>query len=458
MKSYRDFLDSKRQYTQAAGFSATFMPSFLFDFQSILVEWALRRGRSAIFADCGLGKTPMQLVWAENIVRHTGKPVLIVTPIAVGSQTLREAEKFDIECVRSRHGESVQGARIVVTNYEQLHKFDSSVFSGVVCDESSILKNFDGMTKKTVTEFLRTRPYRLLCTATSAPNDYIELGTSSEALGELGYQDMLTRFFKNDQNSNHPNRNFAGANGWRFRGHAEERFWPWVSSWARAVRKPSDLGCEDGAFVLPPLHVNHHTVEARTRPDGYLFSVPASGLREEREIGRRTVRERCERAAEIVSNRHSAISWCHTNIEGDLLQALIPSSVQIAGKDPEEKREEAFLAFTRGDVRVIVTKPKIGGFGLNWQHCARQTFFPTHSYEQFYQSIRRSWRFGQKNPVQIDIVTTTGQKKILENMTRKAAQAEVMFDRIAKAVNFGSGISRTEKDNHSNIEVPLWLQ
>jgi len=456
-QSYTTFLKSKAQAGTDHGFSPLWRQDSLFDFQQALVEWSLKKGRAAIFADCGLGKTPIQLVWAENVVRKTNGRVLILTPLAVGAQTIREGEKFGVECKRSHEGELP--SKIVITNYERLHYFNTSDFQGVVCDESSILKNFDGATKAAVTEFMRTVPYRLLCTATAAPNDFIELGTSSEALGELGYMDMLSKFFKNSQNSNHPIKNgrFATGEKWRFRGHAEIIFWRWICSWARAMRNPSDLGFDDGAFVLPPLTINQHTITARTIRDGYMFNLPAVGLKEQREERRRTINERCEKVAELVSDTGKpAVCWCHLNDEGDLLEHLIPDAVQVAGKDSDERKEKCLLDFQAGHIRVLVTKAKIAGFGLNWQHCAHQTCFPSHSFEQWYQSTRRSWRFGQKNPVVVDVVTSEGEIDVLKNMTRKQHQADIMFERLVALMD--QGITIAQKDNLTQKEqIPSWL-
>lgn len=258
--SYREFLAGKSQYGKPSGFAPLWMPDCLKGFQASLDDWAIRQGRCALFAGTGLGKTLMQLVWAANVVRHANRPVLIMTPLAVGRQTVREAERFGIEAVRSADGTFPSGARIVVTNYEKLHKFDPGRFAGAVCDESSILKNFAGKRRTAITEFLRTLPYRLLCTATAAPNDYTELGTSSEAVGDLGHMDMLTKYFKNDQNTNQGQRLYLKESRWRFKGHAELPFWRWVCSWARACRKPSDLGFPDEDYALPPLIEREHVV------------------------------------------------------------------------------------------------------------------------------------------------------------------------------------------------------
>jgi hypothetical protein len=464
MSDYAEFLDSKTQLGNDGGFDPVYMPDFLFDFQKLLVEWAVRKGRGALFEDCGLGKTPQQLVWAENVVRHTNKPVLCLTPLAVSHQTLAEAHKFDIEAHRSNAGEVHAG--INVANYERLHYFNPDDFGGVVLDESSILKSFDGATRKAITEFMRKVPYRLPCTATAAPNDYIELGTTSEALGELGYMDMLTRFFKNDQGNaiktvtfRQGNRNFAqldDAAKWRFKGHAEIPFWRWVTSWARAIRKPSDLGFDDARFVLPPLVEREHLIEAQKARNGMLFNLPAVGLKEQREERRATITERCESVAKLVDTKAPALVWCHLNDEGDLLERLIPDAQQVSGKDSDEAKEEKFLAFSRGELRVLITKPKIGALGLNFQHCSHVTFFPSHSFEQYYQGVRRCWRFGQTKPVRVDIVTTEGERDVLKNLQRKALAADRMFSSLVEHMNESVRVERGVRFTKRE-EVPAWL-
>jgi hypothetical protein len=435
------------------------LPESLFDFQRSLVEWATRRGRAAIFADCGLGKTLMQLVWAENVVRHANRPVLVLTPLAVAAQTVREGEKFGVECVRTGDGRFPTGARVVVANYERLHHLDPADFAGVVCDESSCLKNFDGRRRRATTEFLRTVPFRLLCTATAAPNDHVELGTSSEAIGDLGHQDMLARFFRHDDNTLflHGSKNGAfHANRWRFKAHAEMSFWRWVCSWARACRKPSDMGFDDGRFVLPELVTREHEVRAARPMPGRLFDVSAVTLAEQREEQRRTVAERCEKVAELVGHGDPAVCWVHLNDEGDLLARLVGGAAQVTGSDPDERKEELFAAFAAGQVRALVTKPRIGGFGLNWQHCAHMTFFPTHSFEQFYQGVRRCWRFGQTRPVVADVVTTEGAAGVMASLRRKAVAADEMFARLVglmgRAMAAGGG-----KTFANELEVPPWL-
>lgn len=769
--TYEKFIESKSQIGGMSGFAPLWMPDFLFDFQKSLVEWAIRKGKAAIFADCGLGKTPMQLVWAQNIVEKMCKPVLILTPLSVAPQTVREASKFGIECKQSRDGKVA--APITVTNYQQLHKFDSNDFSGVVCDEcfapntlvecvengmvfkkyistikpneiiinasgrdrvierhrreidraikievggkhisasenhpfftqrgwvasieltpgdyvmetpeamrlvscgvcsevpgivgyevlrdilfsemenapagdcgessqsrscqtqgrvevemvcggqpsggkgagaysqfepndtprsasksqpdiasdevqtfrawrkwdrddeaaavalggltrrmgsgvclvtwpktcglsdllqngfgtrreenlhrggwqlpsfekgngcqenshagfvrvdgievlepghpeleqwrdasgviyfydlkaarhpsysvngllvhnSSILKNFDGVLKSAITEFMRRLPYRSLWTATAAPNDYIELGTSSEALGDLGFMDMLNRFFKKAESTTSRSDEFRSG-VYRFRGHAQHDFWRWVCSWARAVRQPSDLGFSNERYVLPELRTIEHVVRAVTPRDGWLIDLPAITLEEQRSERRRTIKERCEMAASLIANTGKpAVAWCHLNDEGKLLERLIPGAVEVEGNDSDEFKEETFEAFSAGEIRVMVSKPVIAAFGLNWQHCAHETFFPSHSFEQWYQSVRRCWRFGQKNPVTVDIIASEGEAGVLSNLNRKALAAETMFARLVELINNELRIEQINRCTKPE-EIPSWL-
>ena len=451
--SYSDFLAAKAHAGADQGFEPTFMPDGAFDFQQAMIEYAVRKGRAALFEDCGLGKTLQFLSWAQNVVEHTNKPVLVMTPLAVATQTIREAEKFGIEAERSS-GKYTK--KLVVTNYEKLEHFDPNDFSGVVCDESSILKNFDGARKSQVTEFMRRVPYRLLATATAAPNDYIELGTSSEALGDMGFMDMLNRFFKNDLNNSATRRHYGEAPKWRFKGHAELPFWQWVCSWSRALRKPSDLGFDDGAFRLPSLIETTHLVEAEKLAQGMLFALPATTLPEQREEKKRTVKERCEKVAQLVDHGKPALVWAQLNEETDLLDRLIPGAVQIAGRHSDEAKEERFLDFISGKTRVLVTKPKIGALGLNFQHCAHVTYFPSHSYEQYYQAVRRCWRFGQQSEVRVDIVHTEGEAKVIENQNRKAIQAQRMFANLVAEMNNAIG-HRSDRSHNKTMEIPQWL-
>ena len=458
---YARFIERKTQLADGDGFAPKTLPSFLFDFQGALVDWALRRGRAGIFADCGLGKTPMQLVWADAVVRHTNRPVLVLTPLAVSSQTIREGDKFGMRVARASGPTTEPG--IYVCNYQRLHHLSPSDFAGVVCDESSILKSFDGTTRAAVTRFMRTHRYRLLCTATAAPNDYVELGTSSEALGHVGFLDMLNRFFTNNRNNSAVQRAWAtsggGAPQWRFRGHAEKPFWRWVCSWARSVRKPSDLGpFDDSRFVLPGLEEHEHVVAAEKPRDGFLFSIPAIGLQEEREERRRTLEERCATAAALVAKTKApAVVWCHLNDEGDTCERMIPDAVQVSGKDEDEEKEAKFDAFASGQARVLVTKPVIGAWGLNWQHCAHMTAFSSHSFEQYYQSVRRFWRFGQTRTVRVDHVLSDGEQRVIANLRRKSEQAERMSASLVEHMQDALGIKRLTREATKEEELPAWL-
>jgi hypothetical protein len=452
VEAYADFVRNKSQLDGRYGFKPTFHHPKAKDFQSSLVEFAVEQGMAALFEDCGLGKSLQEMIWAENVIRHTNKPVLLLSPLMVSMQMVEEAEKFDFDAERSRDGTMKPGARIVLTNYEQLHKFDPVDFAGVVCDESSCIKNFEGSRKAEITEFMRMVKYRLLCSATPSPNDYIELGTSSEALGQLGYMDMLGMFFKNDEDSLHPM--FMGSK-WRFKHHAEQDFWRWVCSWARAIRKPSDIGFSDDGYVLPELIEQEHVLESPPRP-GMMFSVPAKGLAEEREERRATIIARCEKAAELLSTSDCGVAWCQLNAEADALVAAIDGAEQIKGSDSDERKEELLIAFKSGQLGKLVTKYKITSLGLNWQHCSHMTDFPDHSFEQYYQSVRRLWRFGQKNAVRVDSVTTEGLAGVVKNRKRKSAAADEMFKVMIEQMNDALGLKRFH-EHTSEQEIPKWL-
>jgi len=772
---YDEFLKSKSQISGNYGFNPIFMPDYLYDFQKALTEWAVKKGKAAIFADCGLGKTPMQLVWAQNILEKTNKPVLIITPLAVSPQTIREGEKFNIECSRSKDGNIKK--TINITNYERLHYFNPDDFSGVVCDEcfppdtpidvfsidnskatkyikeiqrgdkiynakgidnvqktykrridravqisyrgqrvtcsenhpfftlhgwrsaqdlqpgdylmatetamrlvreniqpeiysiknesvlrdillsemedeyartsgqssykgstcadweekkcmvqeresdchkgiradksiesdeqpgdpeesfidvtgdksqtfrawgewnrtditranndgciireldcgicyiigetktrfsnmlqsrlresrlknsdrvrrikasfnerkrqeerqyagffrvesveileqgnpelekyrdadgfiyfydikaeqhpsfsvngalvhnSSILKNFSGIRRKQITDFLIKIKYRLLCTATASPNDYVELGTSSEALGELGNMDMLSMFFKTSDNAMQINQrygDFWNRNKWRFKAHSENHFWQWVCSWARALRKPSDIGFQDRDFILPPLIIKDTICEHNKTLPGEIFVKIAVTLAEQREERKITIEQRCNAVLDKVGKHDVSLIWCQMNGEGNILEKLIPESAQISGADSDDKKEELFLAFQSGQLKRLITKPKIGSFGLNFQHCSHMTFFPSHSFEQYYQGIRRCWRFGQKKPVEVDIITTTGELSVMQNLEKKSKQADKMFTKLTKYINDEVYINRTKKKT-KKMEIPKWV-
>jgi hypothetical protein len=394
-QSYAEFIRRKSQLGGEGGFAPLWLPDWLKPFQRHLADWSIRKGRSMIAADCGMGKGPLSLVFAENVVRRTNKPALILCPLAVSHQFVREAEKFGIEAYRSSDGKP--RPNITVTNYERLDRFDPDDYSGVVCDEASCIKHWTGHRQKAVTRFLSKMPYRLLCTATPCPNDYVEMGTLSEALGELTYTEMLGVFFR--QISDDEKKRLATADDiihskrlswrviqsfgqWALRAHAFGPFWKWVASWARACRKPSDLGpYDDGEFTLPPLNRRDHTVTPRTAPPGFLFTIPAFGLNQERAERRRTLDERSELAAELTKDADSAVVWCHLNPEGDRLEKEIKGAVQVKGSQHMDEKEELIFAFLSGQARVLVTKPKIAGLGLNLQHCAHVVTFVDHCYD-----------------------------------------------------------------------------
>jgi len=451
---YEEFIRSKSQWNSRCGVDPGELPGWLYDFQAYLVEWALSQGRAAIFADCGMGKTAMQLAWAQRIIEVTNKPVLIVTPIAVGAQTIQEAERFGITAKRSRDG-SCSGERCVwVTNYEQLHKLEPSIFSGVVCDESSAIKDFKSERKAVVVEFMRTVQYRLLCTATAAPNDFWELGTSSEALGLLGFRDMITKFFKQETSKDHHG---WGRTKYRFRGHAEQPFWSWVCSWARSIQNPEDVGFDGSRFVLPQLIEVEHVVNSARLRDGFLFSLPARDMQEEREERRRTMPERCEMAASLVHQHEGAsVLWCELNDEGDMLEKLVADSVQVKGSTSDDEKEEALIGFSNGEIKRLIIKPKIGAWGLNWQHCHNVTMFPSHSFEQYYQAVRRCYRFGQTKDVTVNIIASEGERGVVKNLHRKQEQSKKMFRELCKHMNDAMHIV-TQDYFPEKEKLPTWL-
>lgn len=444
LNNYEQFLKQKNPRRKLLGFEPLWIPDFLFGFQKVLDEWAIKQGRCAIFADCGMGKTPMQLVWAENIIRKTGKKALIVTPLAVASQTIREAEKFGIQAKRSRDGQASRG--ITVTNYHKLHHFQPKDFACVVLDESSILKNFEGKYRKHISDFMAQVEYRLLCTATPAPNDFMELGTSSEALGFMSRNSMLGMFFTNDGEA---------TQQWRLKGHAKKRFWQWVASWARAIRKPSDLGFDDGKFQLPPLEMVLHKVKSKVY-DGF-FPRLATTLAQQRQEKKRSTEDRCQRVAEVLPQDCPCLVWCQHNRESSYLADLIPEAVEVTGSDPDEVKEERLNAFALGQIRVLVSKPSIACFGLNYQHCADVSYFPSHSHEQFYQAVRRCWRFGQEKKVICNLVYSEAEAKVLSNMLRKEQASEELYRGIVRHMSEYQQEKKQELSENGQIEVPSWL-
>ena len=421
--NYEEFLKTKSHTIGEFGFEPNFIPDIAFDFQKHIIEKAIKKGRMAIFADTGLGKTLIQLSLAQNIVNHTNQNVLILTPLAVAFQFLIEAEKMGIDDIEySKDGKHTK--KIIVCNYERLHLFDSNDFAGVVLDESSILKNFNGKIKNNITNFVKKLKYRFFSTATPAPNDYIEFGTSSEALGYLPYMDMLERFFANNENNIRPQE--IGTK-WYLKPHAKDDFFSWLNQWSLSVKKPSDLGFDDSKYILPELITNHHFVKNPKNwvinGQAMLFNGIAKTMSEVREEQKGSVIQRCEKAVELADKKTS-VYWCNFNDEGDLIDELDHDAVQIKGSMPIDKKEDILMSFAKGEIKRIITKPKITSFGLNWQHCNHTVYFPTWSYEQYYQSIRRFWRFGQKRDVTVDLVLSDGQKRVLDSLNYKMEKAK----------------------------------
>ena len=440
-RDYESFLLAKRKTVEPVGFEADELNPMLFEWQEKIVRWALRRGRAALFEDCGLGKTPQQLEWAHQVCVHTGGNVLILTPLAVAGQTIREAEKFGIVAHHSRDGIGDLSG-IVVTNYERLHYFNSEDFTGIVLDESSILKAFDGKTRKLLTNFAEPIKYRLACTATPAPNDLIELTNHSEFLDIMSGKEIIALYFRQDGNTTH---------SWRLKGHAVDDFWNWMASWTVAVRRPSDIGYEDGDFILPPLNVENFTVDGHVL-DGELFQLEAHGLLERRRARAKSLDERVRLAAEIANDiDDSVLIWCDLNKESEALTKAIDGAVEVRGSHSAEYKEEKLKGFTEGTVRKMVSKPSIAGWGMNWQHCSNVIFVGlSDSYEQYYQAVRRCWRYGQIRPVNVYIITAKTEGAVLANIKRKEKQSNEMFEGILehmkKHMDIGSATERVTMD------------
>lgn len=460
-QSYLQMIESKKHTSQNFGIDPVFMVDSMFDFQKHIAEYAIKKGRCAVFLDTGLGKTLIELTIAKNYVMHTNKPVLIITPLAVAFQFIKEAEKFGVDDIQySKNGKYT--SKIVVCNYERLDHFDSNDFDCVILDESSILKNFDGATKWQITSFMKKIKYRYLATATPSPNDYIELGTSSEALGYFGYMDMLSKFFKNNQNNVAKLSQISKARQgeeYYLKPHAENDFWQWVSSWSISARKPSDLGFADERYILPELH-EIQTVIRNENPltiDGQmaLFALPAVGFKEIKQEAKVTIQQRCEMAVDKASKHETSVYWCNLNDEADTLLSLDQNAVEVRGNMDIDKKEDILLNFADGNIKKLVTKTSITAFGLNWQHCNHTTYFPTYSYEQYYQAVRRFWRFGQKNPVYVDLILSDGQDKIMESLLVKKDKAINMFEKLAAQTNKDFTIK--QKEFNKSVQLPKFI-
>lgn len=459
---YEKFCESKSRRASPVGIqSVPELGSHLFPMQRDLVKVALMRGRCALFADTGLGKTAMQLEWARVVQQHTQGTVLVLAPLAVAAQTSKEGRKFGVTVVKVDDGSEINEPGIYVTNYDKLHRFDEVQFDGVVLDESSIIKSHTGATRTLLIERFAATPFKLACTATPAPNDWTELGNHSQFLGVRTREEMLAEFFVHDGGS---------TQDWRIKGHAVEPFWRWVATWALVVSRPSDLGYEDGDFRLPDLVSKEETVQldaSFAKSAGFLFLDDVVTLDEQRKMRRASLDERVKRVAQVVMSEPDEpwVVWCDMNDEADAIEKAIPGAVQVAGSDTPADKESRMTDFSEGRLRVLVSKSSICGFGMNWQHCARTIFAgPTHSFEQFYQAIRRFWRFGQKRPVHVHMVATDADRAVLDNLRRKerdaaelARNGSAYVRELTKSAVQGVRADQTEYAPTKKMVIPSWL-
>lgn len=458
--NYQEFINKKRLIDQSTGLRV--IPELnekLKPHQHDIVTWALRRGRAAVFAGTGLGKTFIQLEWAKHVSEFTGKPVLILAPLAVAAQTVREGAKFGIKVTHAQDQSQITDG-VNVTNYDRLEKFGVSVFGGVVLDESSILKAHDGKTRSYIIEVFQQVQFRLACTATPAPNDYMELGNHSEFLGVMTQEEMLAMFFIHDGGE---------TQKWRLKGHAESEFWKWMCSWAVMLRKPSDLGYPNDGYDLPPLKLHQITVDVDhdRALDGHLFVMEAATLQERLQERRHTIEERCKAAAEIIMQKPNEpwLVWCNLNDEAEMI-AYIVGGVNVQGSDKPSVKEQNLMRFTDGDIRVLVSKPSIAGFGMNWQHCANMVFVGLNdSYEQLFQALRRCWRFGQTKEVNAWLIAAETEGRVVSNLKRKEADAERMAEMmvshmqdITVASLRGSERVKTDYIASNEMFIPNWLE
>jgi len=458
--NYHDFLKTKEIKSDSVGFEPTSNNPALFDWQSDIVRWALMKGRSAIFADCGLGKTAMQLQWAAQVSAHTGKPVLICAPLAVAVQTQREGIKFSVPVTVCRKQCDVQPG-VNITNYEMLSHFEADRFSGVVLDESSILKDATSSTRKMLAEMFRDTPFKLCCTATPSPNDYMELGTHSDFLGIMTQPEMLSTFFCHDG---------GNTSKWRLKGHAETKFFEWVASWACCITNPADLGYDGSAFILPELNI----VEIVTKSDNIeddsgqmlLFAETVKTLNERRAARRNSMGDRVRAAADIAnSTKEQVLVWCDLNAESEALTGAINGAVEVRGSQTPEYKEKAMNGFTDGTNRVLVSKPSIAGWGMNWQQCNTMIFVGlSDSFEAYYQAMRRCWRFGQTRPVTVYIIISEAEGCVKQNIERKQADAQRMTQELVKFTKdiLAAEIRHTVRMSESYITtermvIPAWI-
>ena len=462
MEAYREFIASKQIYVKPFGFDVPrgLLNKSLFDWQARVVQWALKRGRAALFEDTGLGKTLQQLAWAEMVHNHTGQPVVIHTPVGVRHQTQREAVKFAIDCKVEVVDDAyaiVDGINLV--NYEKMHKFDASIWGGVVLDESSVLKGMAGKTRKLLTESYANTNYRLACTATPAPNDHMELGNHAEFLGVCDAGDMLNRFFYHDS---------GDTSRWVLMPHGQQEFWKWVSQWAICIGMPSDIGGDDAGYILPSLRVHRQfvSVEQEDATPGYLFNVSGISATTVHEEKRLTCKARCTRAAELVAKgKGPCVVWCDTNYESDMLAEVIPGGVVVRGDQSSAMKERLLAEFATQQYDVLISKPSIAGMGMNWQHCRRMVFAGlSYSFEAYYQAIRRCWRFGQTKPVDVYVILAESESAISSAIARKESDFAAMRCGMAEAMRestleeFGMREGKTRYAPSKLLSLPRFMK
>lgn len=455
--SYKSFLDQKDKISHSHGHECNVDISCAFDFQKDIIRWATKKGRAAIFADCGMGKTILSLKWAESVHKETGGDILILAPLAVSKQTKREGDKFGVNVTICRNMDDVRSG-VNITNYEMLHHFNPQWFKGVVLDESGIIKNFSGKIRSQVINAFRDTPYRLSCTATPAPNDHMELGNQSEFIGVMTRSEMLATFFVHD----------GGETAtWRLKKHAVMDFWRWMSSWAVMIKKPSDIGYHDDGFILPELNMKYHMVDFGKALSGELFKRDAVTLDDQREARRSSIPQRVEIVKQLISEQQYEqwLIWSDLNIECDALKKHIAGVVDVRGSDSIEFKEKSMLGFSNGEVKILSSKTKIAGHGMNWQNCHNMIFFGlSNSYESLYQAVRRCWRFGQKHPVNVHIITSDIEQPVIDNIQRKHELAETMSVEMVKSMaEFTSAeIKQTKKETspyeaNYKFKVPSWI-
>lgn len=450
---YNKFIKDKQFQHMDAGFIADVSKYPLFDYQVPIVKWALKRGKAALFADTGLGKTIMQLAWADQVWIKTNRPVLILAPLAVSNQTIEEGKKYGIGVCKASPDSIINGVQI--TNYEQLHKFNASDFAGIVLDESSILKGMDGKRRKEITEFGKQIDFRLSCTATPSPNDFMELGTQAEFLSIMSQVEMLAMFFIHDG---------GDVSKWRLKGHGQKRFFEWLATWAVVIRSPEDLGFDGSRHRLPELVYHEHIIE--TDPTEDLFVTVAQGLQDRNKARRDSVHDRVQKAADIANNIEGPVLiWCNLNDESEQLKNGIPDSVEVKGADKPEHKEKSLIGFSHGDVRILISKPKIAGFGMNWQHCNNIIFVGlSDSWEMYYQAVRRCWRFGQTKPVHVHVISADTEGAVVANIKRKDNQNKILGAEMVKHMKtmmekeiFSAAIEKTEYNGIVKFNLPEWI-